>query len=46
VLSVLVYPAIAVALHRGAPLTTADGGIPAVEPAAAADEPWDSPQQG
>ena len=34
VLSVLVYPLIAVTLHRSAPLTPADVGIPATEPAA------------
>jgi Kef-type K+ transport system membrane component KefB len=46
VLSVLVYPAIAVALRRGAPLTPADGGILAVEPALSADPPADTPRPG
>ena len=36
VLSVLVFPLIAVRLHRSAPLTPADVGIPAAESAAAA----------
>ncbi len=39
VLSVLVYPLIAVALHRGATLTPADVGIPAVTPATAGEAP-------
>jgi len=33
VLSVLVYPLVAVGLHRSAPLTPADVGIPTAEPA-------------
>jgi Kef-type K+ transport system membrane component KefB len=36
VLSVLVYPLIAVRLHRTAPLAPAEAGLPAAEPAAAA----------
>ena len=36
VLSVLVFPLIAVRLHRSAPLTPADVGIPAAESTAAA----------
>jgi Kef-type K+ transport system membrane component KefB len=36
VLSVLVFPLIAVGLHRSAPLTPADAGIPAAESAASA----------
>ena len=36
VLSVLVYPLIAVRLHRTAPLAPADASLPAAEPAAAA----------
>ncbi|WP_300611602.1 cation:proton antiporter [Trebonia sp.] len=39
VLSVLFYPLIAVALHRGATLTPADVGIPAVAPATAGEAP-------
>jgi Kef-type K+ transport system membrane component KefB len=39
VLSVLVYPLIAVGLHRSAPLTPADVGIPAAESAARTSVP-------
>jgi Kef-type K+ transport system membrane component KefB len=42
VLSVLVYPLIAVRLHR-AVLTPADAGLPAAEPAAAATAPPENP---
>src|SRR5215469_12391332 len=45
VLSVLVYPLIAVTLHRSAPLTPADVGITATEAAARADAPPDTPSQ-
>ena len=45
VLSVLVYPLIAVGLHRSAPLTPADVGITAAETAARADAPPDTPSQ-
>src|SRR5215469_16773576 len=43
VLSVLVYPLIAVALHRSAPLTPADVGITTAEAAAGTGAPPDSP---
>jgi Kef-type K+ transport system membrane component KefB len=43
VLSVLVYPLIAVGLHRTAPLTPADVGIPAAESATAASAPPENP---
>jgi Kef-type K+ transport system membrane component KefB len=45
VLSVLVYPLIAVGLHRAAPLTPADAGI-APEPAAAPATPPENPGLG
>jgi len=45
VLSVLVYPLIAVGLHRSAPLTPADVGITAAEAAVGADAPPDNPSQ-
>jgi Kef-type K+ transport system membrane component KefB len=45
VLSVLVYPLIAVGLHRSAPFTPADVGITAAETAAMADAPPDIPSQ-
>ena len=45
VLSVLVYPLIAVGLHRTAPLTPADVGIPAAESATAASAPPENPGQ-
>jgi Kef-type K+ transport system membrane component KefB len=45
VLSVLVYPLIAVGLHRAAPLTPADVGI-AAEPAAAPAAPPENPGRG
>jgi len=43
VLSVLVYPLIAVMLHRSAPLTPADVGITTAEAAAGTSAPPDSP---
>ena len=43
VLSVLVYPLIAVMLHRSAPLTPADVGITTAEAAAGTGAPPDSP---
>ena len=43
VLSVLVYPFIAVALHRSGPLTLADGGITAQGPATEHDAPPENP---
>jgi Kef-type K+ transport system membrane component KefB len=43
VLSVLVYPFIAVALHRSGPLTLADGGITAQDPATEHDAPPENP---
>jgi Kef-type K+ transport system membrane component KefB len=48
VLSVLIYPLIAVQLHRGAPVTPADGGIPEPESAAAGAPPsgLSQPDQG
>jgi Kef-type K+ transport system membrane component KefB len=45
VLSVLVYPLIAVILHRSAPLTPADVGITTAEAAAATGAPPDNPGQ-
>ena len=45
VLSVLVYPLIAVALHRSAPLTPADVAIPAAESAAGTGAPPENPGQ-
>jgi len=45
VLSVLVYPLIAVILHRSAPLTPADVGIPTAEAAAGTGAPPDNPGQ-
>ena len=45
VLSVLVYPLIAVRLHRSAPLTPADVGITTAESAAGTDAPPDGPGQ-
>jgi len=45
VLAVLVYPLIAVILHRSAPLTPADVGITAAEAAPAAGAPPDNPGQ-
>jgi Kef-type K+ transport system membrane component KefB len=45
VLSVLVYPLIAVILHRSAPLTPADVGITTAEAAAGAGAPPDNPGQ-
>ncbi len=45
VLSVLGYPLIAVILHRSAPLTPADVGITAAEPAPAAGAPPGNPGQ-
>ena len=46
VLSVLVYPLIAVTLHRSAPLTPADVGIPATESAAGTSASPETPDQG
>lgn len=43
VLSVLVYPLIAVALHRTGPLTPADVGITSHDPATGTDTPPDNP---
>ena len=43
VLSVLVFPLIAVGLHRSAPLTSADVGIPAAESAAGTSGPPQNP---
>jgi Kef-type K+ transport system membrane component KefB len=45
VLSVLVYPLIAVTLHRSAPLTPADVGITTAEAAAGTGAPPDNPGQ-
>ena len=45
VLSVLVYPLIAVILHRSAPLTPADVGITTAEAAAGTGAPPDNPGQ-
>ena len=45
VLSVLVYPLIAVGLHRSAPLTPADVGITTTDAAARTDPPPDNPSQ-
>ena len=42
-LSVLLYPLIAVMLHRSAPLTPADVGITTAEAAAGTGAPPDSP---
>jgi Kef-type K+ transport system membrane component KefB len=44
VLSVLVYPLIAVTLHRSAPLTTADAGIPVAGSAAGTSPGPDNPE--
>jgi sodium/hydrogen exchanger family protein len=44
VLSVLVYPLIAVTLHRSAPLTPADAGIPAAGSAAGTSPGPDNPE--
>ena len=46
VLSVLVYPLIAVGLHRSAPLTPEDAGITAAETAAGANAPPERGQSG
>jgi Kef-type K+ transport system membrane component KefB len=43
VLSVLLFPLIAVGLHRSAPLTPADVGIPAAESATATSAPPENP---
>jgi Kef-type K+ transport system membrane component KefB len=43
VLSVLVFPLIAVGLHRSAPLTPADVGVPAAESATATSAPPENP---
>ena len=45
VLSVLVYPQIAVALHRSAPLTPADVGITTSPTAAGASAPPENPAE-
>ena len=45
VLSVLVYPQVAVALHRSAPLTPADVGITAAQAAAGTSVPPENPGQ-
>jgi Kef-type K+ transport system membrane component KefB len=45
VLSVLIFPLIAVGLHRTAPVTPADGGIPEAESTAATDAPRSGPMQ-
>ena len=45
VLSVLVYPLIAVGLHRSAPLTPADAGIAALEAATRSSDPQDDPRE-
>ena len=45
VLSVLVYPLIAVMLHRSAPLTPADVGITTAEAAAGTGAPPENPGQ-
>ena len=46
VLSVLIFPLLAVGLHRGARLTPADVGIPAAESAPATSVPPPHPEQG
>jgi hypothetical protein len=46
VLSVLVYPQIAVGLHRSAPLTPADVGIATAETAAGTGAPPENPGGG
>ena len=45
VLSVLVFPLVAVMLHRSAPITQADMGIGAAEAAARTSAPPDDPGQ-
>src|SRR5689334_10283313 len=45
VLSVLVYPLVAVGLHRSAPLTSADAGITNAETVASTNAPKDDPGQ-
>jgi len=45
VLSVLVFPLIAVTLHRSAPLAPADVGIPVAEPATGINAPPEKPGQ-
>jgi Kef-type K+ transport system membrane component KefB len=46
VLSVLIFPLVAVSLHRGARIAPADVGIPQAEPAAATGEPLWQPDKG
>ena len=46
VLSVLIFPLVAVSLHRGARITPADIGIPEAESAAGTDEPPKQPDKG
>ena len=43
VLSVLIYPQIAVALHRSAPLTPADAGIATAQAATSSSPPAENP---